>query len=196
VITTLLTSSLKSSQKFRNMNATYVAPANFELISTQILASATATVTFSSIPQTYKHLQLRFTARDSSAFAGSSIYMNLNGDVGSNYSDHLLGGNGSSATSGSDVSSTYMRLGAVTANSSTASAFGAGITDILDYTSTTKNKTIRTLIGAVVSTNNFVYLSSGAWLSTAAVTSLSITDVPSGVSFMAGSRFSLYGVLG
>ena len=82
---------------------------------------------------------------------------------------------------------------ALMANSAaTASAFGGGVVDILDPYSTTKNKTIRGL-GGLAATN--IALRSGSWASTDSVTS--ITCLPfSGGNWVAGSRFSLYGIKG
>jgi hypothetical protein len=78
-------------------------------------------------------------------------------------------------------------------NSNTANIFGAAVVDILDPFSTTKNTTVRTLLGQTSSTNR-VALSSGAFYSTAAITS--VTLFPETESILAGSRFSLYGIRG
>jgi hypothetical protein len=70
--------------------------------------------------------------------------------------------------------------------------YGAYITDILDFGSTTKNKTIKSL-GGYASTGPYIMIRSGAYLSTSAVTSITITGAG---GFLAGSRFSLYGIKG
>jgi hypothetical protein len=77
-------------------------------------------------------------------------------------------------------------------NSGTASAFGGSILDILDAYNTNKNTTTRSLSGMTISGYNRIVLGSGSWRNTAALTSISITDVFS--SILAGSSFSLYGI--
>jgi hypothetical protein len=80
-------------------------------------------------------------------------------------------------------------------NSSTSNAFSTSVIDILDAYSSTKNKTVRILGGFADGANSRMRLGSGAWLNTASITSISITDGES-QSFVAGSRFSLYGIKG
>jgi hypothetical protein len=116
----------------------------------------------------------------------------MNGDTGSNYATHFLNGNGSSVASGSQTSIAYV-YGGYSAGTGVTDAYGVGVCDILDYSSTTKNKTSRTLSG-VVTDNTVVELRSGVWLNTSAITSLTIAVF--GTSINAGSRFSLYGIRG
>lgn len=167
----------------------------FELISTTLLSSDTATVTFSTIPQTYKHLQVRYVASYRDAY--TDIYaapLRFNNDSGTNYSSHRLSGastNGYGLTVGvSSVGSANQSwiIPNFIGDSQKVNYFGVGIIDILDYSSTVKNKTTRTLSG---SAPYGVILSSGSWMSTAAVTSLSLYG-----PFIPGSRFSLYGIKG
>ena len=170
---------------------------DYELIETTILGTSQTGITFSSLAtyaSTYKHLQIRYTARTSLAsVADSSTGIRLNGDSGSNYSSHNLNGGGSTVTSNAFTSQTYMFSQALNGASATASAFGAGVIDLLDCYSTTKNKTLRWLTGATNATS--IRLGSGAWLNTAAITSVTI-DARDGSSYVAGSRFSIYGIKG
>lgn len=157
---------------------------DFQLISTAYGTGSSGTISFSSIPTTFKHLQIRMTALSSSA---SQIRLTFNNDSGT-YSRHILYGNGSSVTSTASTSSSYAWIAAVqTGTSSTIPT--AAIVDILDYTSTAKNKTLRSFSGE---TGSEVSLYSGVWVSTAAVSSLQI--ILGGGSFATTSRFSLYGV--
>jgi len=169
-----------------------------ELISTQILGTAAASVTFSSIPQTYKHLQVRvvgrFSYNDNSLF---NLSMQVNGDtVNGHYAWHQLIGNGSSATFNSGTSTSYMAASVIPNNATTTNTFSGTVIDVLDYSSASKNKTIRALGGVAPASFLQVQLASGLWISTAAVTSLSFFDGQSLTNFMAGTRFSLYGVKG
>lgn len=157
---------------------------SFELISTTILGSTSASVTFSSIPTGYKHLQIRMAANST---ASGATYWRFNSDSGNNYSQHLLYGNGSSVASGATTSTNAGYIGYTTTG---ANIFPASIIDILDFASTTKNKTVRVLHG---DNNANIMLNSGAWYSTAAITSVSLF---ANVNYVAGSRFSLYGIKG
>lgn len=169
--------------------------AAYELISTSLISTNTASVTFASlntIASSYKHLQLRITER-SSASTNSQLAIRFNGDSGSNYSEHQLKGNGSSVTSYGGGSVTFAPMGVTVESGATASAFGGRIIDILDFSQTTKNKTIREIAGAAVSPNS-IAIYSAAWYNTAAVTSMEVF-MNSG-NFVSGSRLSLYGIRG
>jgi hypothetical protein len=173
-----------------------VAEGDYELIASEILTTNEASITFSNLgdySSTYKHLQIRTvgrTDRGSGAVADTAL-VRINGDTGSNYSRHFLLGDGSSVSSGAGASQTSMFGPRFTAAGATANAFGAGVIDILDPYSTTKNTTIRSLNGIDI----LIYLTSGAFLSTAAVSS--VTLLPEiGSNFVSGSRFSLYGIKG
>ena len=167
----------------------------YELISTTTLTGTSASIVFSSLTQSYKHLHLRITMRGDVAATQTPFYLRLNSDSGTNYSRHWLRSDGSStlsANAGNGESAIWQNytLGA----SSTSSAFTSAIIDILDYSSNNKNTTVRTVIGSHGGSGGHtaVSLSSGGWYNTAAVTNLNMY-LASG-NFIAGSRFSLYGV--
>lgn len=165
-----------------------VAAGDYDLLETQILGSTQASVVFSSLgaySPTYKHLQLRVVYADSS----NASTLRLNGDTGSNYSMHQLFGDGGSVGSGGATSQTSIFLPLTT---NLSNQFGAYITDILDFGSTTKNTTIKSL-GGYSSTGPYIMIRSGAYLSTSAITSITITGAG---GLLAGSRFSLYGIKG
>jgi len=154
---------------------------------------ASNTITFSSIPSTYKYLQIRWVARTTAAATVAEIRMRLNGDTTSAYWHHALVGNGSTVVSSSAASATaYMGLNYVLSANETANAYGAGIVDIADYSSASKNKTIRTL-GGYTSGSNDTRLTSGAWTNTSAVSSITLYLASTTNYFTTASRFSLYG---
>ncbi|MGI9142039.1 MAG: hypothetical protein ACR2IJ_02505 [Fluviibacter sp.] len=153
-----------------------------------IKPSSTNTLTFSAIPNSYKHLQLRYL-NISSALA-NDISMRINGDTASNYASHYLYGGGSgSAAAGGAGSLTNMYSG-YTGNTSSPAV---GIIDILDYTSTIKNKTIRTLSGVDNNGSGYNLYTSGVWINTAAINSITLNTT---ATFQANSIFSLYGIQG
>jgi len=168
------------------------AAADYELISTTVLGSTTATVTFSGLGTSaaaYKHLQLRVAVRSNRAGQNNDgLMMRFNGDTGSNYRWHALEGNGSTVTSYESGSSTSIGGYYATGATSTTNQFGVMVADLLDFSSASKNKTMRMLGG-----QNGLSLNSGAWFSTAAVTSIDIFSL-TGNSWVTGSRFSLYGL--
>jgi hypothetical protein len=164
---------------------------DYELISTTILPSAQASVSFdvSTFASTYKHLQIRSASLVNSGTT-NLVTLRFNGDTGSNYVAHYLEGNGSSVTSNWSTTTTSIYYGYWGTGSTTA-AHGA-VVDILDAYSTSKNKTIRSFNGNHTA-SPLVTIYSGLWMNTAATTSLTITS-PS--NFLTGSRFSLYGIKG
>jgi hypothetical protein len=190
--------SLKNStlENFSNysssMNAGYDFN-DFELIESVFVASPASSITFNNLNQyatEYKHLQIRATARISGATTAATLVHRLNGDTASNYSSHELVGNGSAVSSASFLTDRAF-FGVAPGGSSTANAFGAMVFDLLDPFSVTKNKTSRILGGQT--SNNFIYLYSASHRSTASITSIQIYD-NGGTNFVAGSRFSLYGI--
>ncbi len=163
----------------------------FESIATTTLSTSTATVTFSSIPQTYKHLQIRTIARNSAD--NISLRMTFNSDSSSIYTLHELYGSGAVAASAAQTSIAYYPC-SLAGPASATGVFGASITDILDYTNTNKYKTMRTLTGYDGNGSGYVELTSGVWMSSSAISSLTI--VPNGGTMNQYSSFALYGIKG
>jgi hypothetical protein len=173
---------------------------SYESIATQTVgAGGAASVTFSSIPSTFKHLQIRGIARDSAADTGvQNVVMSLNSDTTyTNYRTHYLLGDGATPDAGSiQVSGFYTAAALAVSNNATASIYGATVIDILDYADTNKNKTLRVLAGIDLNgVGGQMRLQSSVWLSTSAVTSCTI-NVRSAGNLMQYSQFALYGIKG
>jgi hypothetical protein len=167
---------------------------DYELISTTLISSNTSEIVIGSIPSTYKHLQIRYVARNNLASSGvNNGILRVNADAGSNYSVHGLNGNGSSVTSFANPDTAQIATIFTAGNSSAANAFTSGIVDILDYASTSKHKTIRHLGGGVLGTN-VIRLESGSWRNTSAITSVTLTATS--FSYASGTRVSIYGIKG
>jgi len=121
--------------------------------------------------------------------------MIFNSDTGSNYSQHGLYSNNLSATGTfANINQTNMLAGRTPGAGSTANVFGVGIIDILDYTNTNKFKTIKSLTGHDQNGSGFLFLFSGNWRSTAAITSIRFIPANS-ASWIQHSNFALYGVI-
>ena len=174
-----------------------VAASSYESIATVTVGSGgSSSVSFTSIPSTYTHLQVRFLGRSSFNNGGSSVnlYYRLNNDTASNYSQHTLRGDGANVYASGSASQGAMSAGAGIADAgSTANIFSAGILDLLDYLKTNKNKTVRVLNGFDRNGGGQIVLSSGAWYSTTAVNRLDLTTDGNWVEF---STFALYGIKG
>lgn len=179
--------------RFNNIWDGTTATSAYDSLGSVLLSATTASVTFSSIPQTYTHLELRWTYRMTGYSAESSqAYLFFNGVRNGQYALHYLFGNGSTAgaSASTSLSETYIRLG--TGPTALANNFGAGVTSILDYTNTSKNKTMRTLGGYDNNGSGQINLTSGLIPVTAALSSFVIT--PQDGSFAQHSQFSLYGI--
>ena len=172
---------------------------SFESIATVTVGSSTTnTITFSSIPNTYTHLQLRYTARATDNDVQQYIYLRFNSDTGNNYAYHRLQGNGSSASAaGGSSGSVIYYIGSVPAAQTNSSMFGPGVVDILDYKDTNKYKTVRALFGYDSNGGGDMYLGSGLWLNTSAISTITLTkQMTTSGDFSQYSSFALYGIRG
>ena len=161
-----------------------------EPVASTLLSSASGSVTFADIPQTYKHLQLRTLGQTTT---GYPIGIRFNGDTSSNYVYHVLQGNSASVAAG--VATAQTSIATVAAGGATTNAFGGGVIDILDYTNTSKYKITRGLTGYEVGTSGTVYFYSGLWMSNTPITSITLIDTNNG-NMITNCRFSLYGIKG
>jgi hypothetical protein len=155
------------------------------------------TISFTSIPSTYKHLQIRGIARDNrSATWIDTMWMYCNSDTtGTNYYGHLLYGNGSAAGAAADAGqNSYGFPVALTGATNVTTSFAPFVVDILDYANTNKYKTVRSLHGIEDNTNGQMRLRSGLWMSTAAISGITFQGGDAGVAFQQYSSFALYGI--
>jgi hypothetical protein len=164
-----------------------------EAIATTYLEANATSVTFSSIPATYEHLQLRINAKTDYTHASQPSYgaIRFNGDTGSNYSAHRMMGY-DTTTLGQAVTGNSEMYAGRWANAVLATLFGGVVWDILDYANTNKNTTCLILSG-IGDEANLVSVDSGLWDDTAAVHTILI-DQSGGSNFLRGSEFTLYGL--
>jgi hypothetical protein len=161
------------------------SPANdFDSIATVPFGTAASTASFTSIPQTYRHLQIRIFAKnaDGNAFGGTA--MTINGAAGEYR--HDLYGTGSNPPGASGVSGSLLIY--IGGNAQ----FGVGVVDILDYTDTNKTKVSRALSGVDNNGSGLVAMESGLETSTTAISSLTFTS--NSGNFAQYSHFALYGI--
>jgi len=181
-------------------SATPTVLTSYESIATVTVGSGgQSSISFSSIPATYKHLQIRYLARSTVAnVADGYVSIRFNGDTtnGNYYFYHFLDGNGSSPSAAAGGTNTIIYGGVCAGNNATASVFGGGVIDVLDYQNTNKYKVTRGLGGIDNNGSGVVRLASGNWFNTAAVTSITLGANAFANSFTEYSSFALYGIKG
>jgi hypothetical protein len=160
--------------------------ATYTPLATVTLGTATSTVTFSSIPATYRDLVMVINGSVASA---TEFYYRFNADTGSNYSVVTAQGFGS-PTSGSF---TTTRLVPWAPNNLVANQPFVLTTSFMDYSATDKHKTSLHRIGGQAGGEPWVAMTAARWANTAAVNTIL---VEAGANFNIGATFSLYGVIG
>jgi hypothetical protein len=172
---------------------------SFESIATVTVGSGGASsIEFTSIPGGFQHVQIRWIARGTNASGGypGTSKIEVNGDTtAANYANHALIGNGSSASATGNASSNSGRVVQLGGGQTNSSTFAAGFIDVLDYASTSKNKTMRLLDGLDLNGSGAINVTSFLWMSTSAITSIKIIPDATFVAPLAQhSTFALYGV--
>jgi hypothetical protein len=170
---------------------------SYESIATLSGNGSSGTLSFTSIPSTYKHLQLRGIVREGSGGGSNDTFLGLqfNGDTASNYALHYIYGDGTSvsANGAGSLTRTYSGLGAQ--NSAPTYVVSPLIIDILDYQNANKNKTVRILSGFDKNgSGSFVFIS-GLWANTSAINRVDVFSKDS-QSLSTLTTVALYGIKG
>ena len=171
-----------------SQNYSRVPATSYESIATvNVGAGGTGTISFTSNPSTYKHLQIRAYST-----SGGYLDLRLNSDnTTSNYKGNALFGSGSGTPSAvSAANSAYFPW---TGGWSTSAPW-VGVLDIIDYSNTNKEKTLRVLEGSDANGSGELYLNSILWMSTSTISSITLSR--SGVTIGQYSSFALYGIRG
>lgn len=169
-------------------------PANsyYQIGTTTVGAGGASSVTFSSIPSTYDHLQVRFMTKDTYSVSADFVSFTITGNGTNTWRNHYAVGNGSTFTGGSTAN--IIVYSTPNSHSSLANMFGTGIIDLVDYKNTTKNKVFRIFNGLELNTNNTlsrVTYQTLLKVDTAAINSLTFT---ADLNFAQYTRFDLYGI--
>lgn len=163
------------------------------VIAEQILSASAASVTFSSIPGTYRHLALVYVARsDRSGQATDGMGLQVNGDTAANYdSNGQLWGD--TTVTDANTGGTFLNAGNITGATATAGEVGLGVIFIGDYARNAWRKQVQTdgSVQAGGGVRGFKYF--GHWKSTAAVTSMTLLST-TGSNLVSGSVLTLYGI--
>lgn len=167
---------------------------SYESIITYTGTGSSGTITFSTIPTTYKHLQIRYIGRGTGGAIATTLRMRINGSS-STYALHRLFGNGSTATAYGSTAEVYIQDNMNFAGgAAAANVFGAGVIDLLDYNDANKKPVIRALSGTDNNGSGEIMFGSGMYPTNAAVTSISLEA--NGQNWATGSHFALYGIKG
>lgn len=167
-----------------------------QLIQSQVLAATTASVSFSAIPTTYNHLELRWHGRTTSGNTSDNLIMRINGDSGPNYDWELLAGLNTTASATPSLGDSKLLLGTLVGGTGTAGFFSNGTVDIQGWSQSGASHVV-TVSGKWYAcwSNSAATSQTGAmgglYTPSSAATSLTLT--PAAGSFAAGSVFSLYG---
>jgi hypothetical protein len=167
----------------------------YTLISSNVLTSSAASVTFSSIPSTYTDLVVRYSARATTGGTDEPFDIQFNSDTANNYSRIFLRGSGSAAASGvlSAYSAIRLNQGTNGNSVSTSSTFTNGECYIPSYTAS-QYKAVSAFTGLENNgTEAYLVATAGLWSSNSAINTITLFPSSSG-SFASGSSFYLYGI--
>jgi hypothetical protein len=162
-------------------------PITYEPISTQTLSSATASITFSSIPSSYTDLRLVIVNTSSGA---NNQGIRFNSDTGTNYSSTLFWSDGTAAQSFRYTNATYIHYASdLAVGPTTIPAFST--IDIFSYAgSTSKNCLLTTSLD--LNGSGEVVRRVGLWTSTSAINTITIMRTAGNYSI--GTIATLYGI--
>jgi hypothetical protein len=137
------------------------------------LTGAGVTRSFTNIPQTYRHLQLRITIRDRFASTATAAFLRFNGDASGTYWMHGLRTDGSTASITQNTAiAGYLQIATIPADNVAYGNYASMTVDILDYRNTGKLKTVKTISGWDANGSGYWSMLSGVWNNTAAITSI------------------------
>ena len=166
----------------------------YTLISSNVLSSSAASVTFSAIPSTYTDLVLRVSARSTYGYPRDYCQIQFNGSTSTLYSHTMLEGFDGSAISERGNGNSEITQFGVPGNTTTANTFGSLEIYIPNYTASI-NKTVS--ISGVTENNSTTGAETkalaGLWRNTATITSILFASTNAS-SLVAGSSFYLYGI--
>lgn len=199
MIKSMIRSEITDNRWYDSMLAGNPSIGSYQLIAT---ANGTGvanarTITFSSIPSDYSHLQIRFVAKNITIDT-RDLNIRFNTATTSIYSWYTLIGNGSTATGAGNAVTQETVLQNAIARSTVAGLMGFGVIDIADYANPNKNKSVRALHAVVDPTAlDFVSITGGNFANNEPISVIELTlNGTSAEAFTTSTRFSLYGIRG
>lgn len=167
--------------------------ATYELISTTTANSDISDITFSSIPQTYTDLLIKFSGRNGRSNDNLQEFnMYFNGNTSALYNFRYVRGSGSAVISNNYPNDTSFNQLGQPAGTATASVYSNYEIYISNYTRAKKKSVYMEGVTENNATAAYSYFQAGIWDNTAAITSITI-GAPS-YSIKQYSSFYLYGI--
>ena len=164
-------------------------------IAENIAGGAVASVTFSSIPGTYRNVYLKLQVRGDTAATSTGLYVQFNADTAANYDFIVVTVQGTPTLGqSSGIADVRIQIGDAAAANAPSNVFTSGRVDVPNYAGTTAHKATLAQAGlkqSAAAASIYVETGSGWWRSTAAITSIKV--FPGAGNFIAGSSFFLYG---
>jgi hypothetical protein len=163
-------------------------PLTYNAFATTTLGTAASSITFSSISGSYTDLRISASLYLSTS---DNTYLRFNGDTGTNYQEVALATRGGSAQNYQDTGTNFINLTGFSGNWPSPMLHDITIPNYAD--------TFRRKCGfergflSDTSAGSFAYDMFG-WNNTNAITSLTISPQTGGVTFLAGSTVTLYGI--
>ena len=182
-----------SSASTASSSVTPIVSGDYVSIATTTVGSGgAANVEFTSIPASFTHLQVRGIARSNGTLDGFTA--RFNSDTNSNYTRHRVYGNGANVPADGNAPRTNITLADGALPGTGSNIFAPVVFDIVDYANSNKYKTLRSLGGTDNNGSGTIWLNSGSWMSTSAITSIKIE--PGDGSWVQYTEFALYGIKG
>ena len=173
-----------------------------EAIATTYMEADAASVAFTGIPQTYKHLQLRISSRDTSAADTVEVAIRLGSlapevlDTGASYYSVEMRGYASTENGSLNGAQSYIKCSFSAASNIDAAGYGSGMVNILDYTNTDKMHTVLITGGQSINVTGYPWLSTvgGLWNGEGAIDKITIGGASFTGTLVRGTVISIYGL--
>ena len=163
----------------------------YQLISSNVLSSSAASVTFSSIPATFTDLVLRISARSDQASTTSGLKIVFNGTNTGSFTQ--LQGDGTGAAAASASGNAFQRIGTIDGNTATSNTFSSQEVYIPNYTSSTAKPFSTFSVQEDNTTTAYIDAFANLQNQTQAITSI-VASTVAVANFVSGSSFYLYGI--
>jgi len=160
----------------------------YKIATVTVGSSGSASIAFTSIPQTYTDLKLVVTARNTNPAAGSpTMYIGFNSSTSSFTNRYAYGAGSGAAVSGTGTNS----VSVVNGGSNTTSTFASTEIYITNYTSSNYKSYNVDNVQENNATTAYAVFYAGLWSNSAAISSIQLTG---DADFAQYSNATLYGI--
>jgi hypothetical protein len=170
-------------------------PSTYTLISSNVLSTAAASVTFSAIPSTYTDLVVRTSLRSNRSSTDDNLKIIVNNDAGSTsfWSYTRLRGDGSTAASLRTTGYPWMEVFMIDGNTATSNTFSSNELYFPNYSGSQKKQISAFNVQEDNATSAVIAIQAFLRNTTDAISSLQFLP-DNGTSWLSGSSFYLYGI--